>query len=136
MSLPDDIEKAKQLFSNFEKLSPQLKVKKFSIFIDAIKVLNNYLKENPNSSHSERITNIKKSNTRSLLINLDKLHVDDYDDWFIMRLNMIMHLDNIISDVLKSNLELKDKYKVFTECYAKEFASKVPHIIKKLEKLL
>ncbi len=113
-NLPSDIVKAKKLFSEFEKLPPKTKVQKFeNKFCEAFKLLDNHIKENPHSPHLELISNIKKSNIRSLLNHLKELHLDYYE-WFLIRITMD---GDILNQIFIENPELKEEYETFVRIY-------------------
>ena len=115
--LPDDILKAQKLFSEFEKLSPKMKVQKFEKkFFEAIKLLDNHIKENPHSPHFKIISNLKKSNTRSLLNHLNELHFD-YVNWVWARV-CIKVCGDILNQIFIKNPELEEEYKKFVRLYS------------------
>ena len=133
--LPNDIVKAKKLFSDFEKLPPKIKKKKFlKTFKAASWLLDNYVKEKPHSPHLELISNLKKSNTRSLLICLKELPFEDYEDyydWF----QILFYLDkNIVNQILIENPELKDDYEIFSKLYADDLKRGYQRFLDWLEK--
>ena len=108
--LPDDILKAYKLFSDFEKLSLKMRVQKFEkTFFEAIKLLDNHIKENPYSPHIEQISNMKESNIRSLLEHINELKFDTHEKWFWAKTCLKMGGDEILTLIFKGYPEFKRK---------------------------
>ena len=116
-NIQENIQEAMRLFSESEKESYPSK-RKFEKFKKAIDLLEEDIKDNPNSKYKEQINNIKISNTRSLL---RKLRDFSNNRNFINRntndlVSLVVILFKLLPEIKlikKNNPDLYEDYKTF-----------------------
>jgi hypothetical protein len=75
---PEEIAEARELLKTFEK-SPRLSKK--THFSEGIEILNDFLKEHPDSKFSERANNLKKIHIELLIKRLGTIPFSNFDEW-------------------------------------------------------
>jgi len=115
---PDEIKEAVNLLKEFEKSDSH--TKKTRNFLDAIDLLNDYIEENPDSSHLGYIRNIKTSYTKILLQQLNNISQIEIEDWVIY-FTSVYNVKNEVTKILSENPILKEGYENFISIWKEEF---------------
>ena len=108
---PDELKEAVNLLREFEK--PGSHKKKTRNFTDAIDILNDYVKENPESPHLDFIENIRTSYTRILLQQLADIREIEIDDWHNYYTLMTLKVEDEVTKILSEDPILIEGYQEF-----------------------
>jgi hypothetical protein len=115
---PDEIIEARELLKEFEN-SPGLLKK--SCFAEAIRILNDFLAEHPDSTLSQRVNNLKNTYTKSLIKRLGTETFSNSSDWVKTFAWVVTEFSDDEREQFETNPELKDHWHVF-------FVSNVPYL--------
>ena len=115
---PEEIADARELLKEFEQ-SPGLSKK--SCFLEAIKILNDFLSEYRDSEFSKRANNLKNIYTERLIKRLGSTSFADFSDWF-KTLAWVLQFDSEREMVLENHPELEKDWRQFLEQWGHELA--------------
>lgn len=109
--LPDEVEGARRLLE--ESITSNVHKEKTRLFEDGIDILEEYLAEEPNSTHKNLAANVKMTYTRKLLEQLSDIVNVDISEWFDYYKILVLKVKNEVNQNIQANLILKDNYEGF-----------------------
>jgi hypothetical protein len=109
---PHEIVKARELLSEFEKSTG---VSKKALFTEGMRILNDFLAEDPNSEFSQRANNLKNVYTKSLIKRLGTTPFSNADDWINVLAWVIREFSSDEREKFGSDPELKDDWNNFLD---------------------
>jgi len=107
-NLPEEVTEGRLLLE--DALKSQNHIERVRDFEDGIKLLKEYLEDNPDSSHKNVIHNIKVTYTKKLLEELPSLYSLDMDIWFhyfLLVLSIATEIEETIAEY--PNLEKNEE---------------------------
>ena len=111
--LPPEIREAKAQLNEFEKsLKQSVKPKLFST---AIRNLEEYISDNPNSLHKQYILNIIKSHIKISIKQLDDVKLSDARLFYDFLIHVCSFIEKYKEDIFTEEPLLKENYDFFFE---------------------
>ena len=118
MDFPVDLAEARELLE--VAATSKNHVEKTRAFEDAIDIMNDYLSDNPESTHKVLIKNLKQTYSRKLIESLPEIMPPDMDIWFEYLKIFLLKVKPEVEKITESNPILRTNYKEFIEYWRKE----------------
>src|SRR3972149_1811038 len=115
-----EIREAIALFESYERSSHDITAAKK--FTEAIRLLNDYLEDEPETLHKNFIQNLKLSNTRSLLRNLARVNKKDFSAWGEHVFAVLVTANEEAEALMAAHPDLNKDFDAFLDVWKEELA--------------